>query len=52
MPDAVATQLSPPSNAAKRCSKVRTVGLVKREYIFPWLSPLKRAAASAALGQT
>ncbi len=31
MPEAVATQRSPPSMAARRCSKVRTVGLVKRE---------------------
>ena len=31
MPDAVATQRSPPSIAASRVSKVRTVGLVKRE---------------------
>ena len=31
IPEAVATQDSPPSNNAKRCSKVATVGLVKRE---------------------
>jgi len=31
MPEAVATQASPPSRAARRASKARTVGLVKRE---------------------
>ncbi len=31
MPELVATARSAPSKAAKRCSKVRTVGLVKRE---------------------
>ena len=31
MPDAVATQHSAPSSAARRCSNTVTVGLVKRE---------------------
>jgi hypothetical protein len=31
MPDAVATQASPPSIAASRSSNARTVGLVNRE---------------------
>ena len=31
MPDAAATQRVPPSSAASRSSKARTVGLVKRE---------------------
>ena len=31
MPEAVATQASAPSSAARRSSNARTVGLVKRE---------------------
>ena len=52
MPDAVAAQASPPSKAARRSSKARTVGLVYREYTFPSRSPPKVAAASAAEANT
>jgi hypothetical protein len=31
MPEAVPTQAAPPSSAARRVSKARTVGFVKRE---------------------
>src|SRR6185437_4721838 len=52
IPEEVATQASAPSSAASRSSKAVTVGLVKREYIFPASAPEKRAAAWAALSKT
>jgi len=48
MPEPVATQLDPPSSAARRCWNARTVGLVKREYTLPERLPAKASAASRA----
>ena len=47
MPVAVERASSAPSKSAMRCSNMRTVGLEKREYWKPGISPLKRASACA-----
>ena len=52
MPEAVATQHSAPSSAARRSWNARPSGLVKREYTMPGSSPEKRAAAWAAFLNT
>ncbi len=52
IPEAVATQASAPSSAARRSCNIDTVGLVKREYTIPASPPLKRPAAWAALSNT